>query len=83
MSTMTIYVDIQSGTYFSNAPVTIGTENWTDEDYNAWEEEMTGNDRCEYGFVYATSTIEPCSPSEWVKEWGRATMQEGKKETEQ
>lgn len=62
-----MYVDAESGTYFTNQPIMIDVKTWTEEDWDAWTEEMSDSDRGEYAYTYGTKPA-LLSPSKWVEE---------------
>lgn len=68
---MRLYVDTESGTYFSNPPAIINTDKWDDNDWQAWEETMSDNDRCEYAYSYGREPKQP-TPAQWCELWARA-----------
>lgn len=68
---MNLYVDTESGTYFSNQPAIISTDKWDDNDWQAWEETMSDNDRCEYAYSYGREPNQP-TPAQWCELWARA-----------
>lgn len=61
-----MYVDAESGTYFTNQPILINVQGWTMEDWHYWDEEMSDSDRGEYAYTYgAEPTLS--RPAEWMK----------------
>lgn len=60
----TLWLDIESGTYFSAPPMTIHTDKWSEQDWIAWEETMSDSDRTAWGEHYL-STTNLTSPSDW------------------
>lgn len=50
---MAIWLDTETGTYGSVAPVLLDTDNWLDMDYTTFEDEMTDSERADYGVMVA------------------------------
>jgi hypothetical protein len=66
----TIWLDIESGTYYSAPPLRILTKGWSAEDWYAWEETMSDSDRQAWGEYHLsqgglTSSDNQVSPSKW------------------
>lgn len=59
-----LWLDIESGTYFGAPPLTVNTKDWSDEDWNAWQETMSDSDRQAWGEHYL-STTNHVKPSDW------------------
>lgn len=57
-----IYLDIESGTWFWCPPVTIETEEWTEADWEAWDNKMSDADRCAWGEQYNISQLDSPGP---------------------
>jgi len=65
MTTM-MWLDIESGTFYSAPPLRISTKNWSAEDWYAWEETMSDSDRSAWGeYHLKEGQSKQVSPSQW------------------
>lgn len=75
----TMWLDIESGTYYSAPPLRIMTKGWSAEDWYAWEEGMSDSDRRAWGEYHLkegqTKQVSPfdwCNPKYEVPGWEHA-----------
>jgi len=74
---MTIYLDRDSGTYFTEYPIAISTDRWDSYDYEMFSDVFTDEHRCQYAdhVIAAQDTYTPAtqrpkllSPAEWYRD---------------
>lgn len=72
----TIWLDIESGTYFSNPPFPVKTKDWLAKDWECWIENMSDLDRQAWGEYHLqhgqTKQVRPsdwCNPKYKVPGW--------------
>lgn len=61
----TMWLDIESGTYYSAPPLRIQTKDWSAEDWDAWGEGMSDSDRRAWGEYHLANPDNQVSPSKW------------------
>ena len=60
---MIIYIDRDSGTYFTELPIEIGTARWDDYDHDVFSDVFTDEHRCQYAdhVIAAQDTYKPAT----------------------
>lgn len=62
----TIWLDIESGTYYANPPLRIRANDWLAKDWECWTETMSDLDRQAWGEYHLQyGQTKQVSPSEW------------------
>ena len=68
---MLIYIDRDSGTYFTEPPIEIGTARWDDYDHDVFSDVFTDRQRSEYAEMVNSYVIgsDVLTPGEWLEQY--------------